>query len=251
MGAARSKIARQSPLQRKRRAALRTSFASAFLIDAASLSGNVAAKVVPRKTKISGTVTGKPAHVEALIVTYGNTSERGHRAGRKVSFRVDIESGQTPIITPIKGSAASAGQPIPDAQAPELEMALARARERGRTRVAEILSDAKMLSADAFARLLGTTRVTVNAKRQKRQVLALEGAKRGFRFPEWQVGPDGKPFSALPELFDRFGDDPWAVYRFLVQSHTELDGLSGREALRRGMIEQVVEAAESVARAFA
>jgi hypothetical protein len=131
---------------------------------------------------------------------------------------------------------------------PRLERALRKAGERGQSRVAEILSGNDMLSADAFANLLGTTRVTVNAKRRNNQVLGLEGAKRGFRFPQWQVGPDGKPFGALPKLFERLGNDGWAVYRFLVQRHPELDGLSGREALQRGMTEQAIEAAESVAR---
>jgi hypothetical protein len=90
--------------------------------------------------------------------------------------------------------------------------------------------------------------VTVNTKRQKRQLLGLEGAKRGFRFPQWQIGRDGKPFGTLPELFNRLGDDSWAVYRFLVQRHPELDGMSGREALEQGKTKQAVEAAESVAR---
>ena len=114
--------------------------------------------------------------------------------------------------------------------------------------MAEILDREEMLSADDFAHLLGTTRVTVNAKRQKRQVLGLEGAKRGFRFPRWQLGTNGKPFSALPDLFDRLGDDTWAVYRFLLQHHPALDGLTGREALEQGKSKQAIEAAESIAR---
>ena len=108
-----------------------------------------------------------------------------------------------------------------------------------------------MLSADNLARLLGTTRATINTKRQNRQLLGLEGATRGFRFPSWQIGEDGKPFAALPMLFDRLGDSPWAVYRFLVQSHPELDGETGRDALRKGRTADVIEAAESVAETFA
>jgi hypothetical protein len=46
----------------------------------------------------------------------------------------------------------------------ELEQALAAARSRGRLRATEILSGADMLNGDDFAKLLGTTRVTVNAK---------------------------------------------------------------------------------------
>lgn len=104
-----------------------------------------------------------------------------------------------------------------------------------------------MLSADQFAELLGTTRMTVNTKRQSHQVLGLDGAKRGFRFPAWQVGEDGTPFAALPQLFERLGSGPWSVYRFLVQSHPELDGITGLEALRRGKTDEVLAVADSIA----
>jgi hypothetical protein len=97
--------------------------------------------------------------------------------------------------------------------------------------------------------LIGISRVTVNARRQNHQVLGLEGAKRGFRFPKWQIGADGKPFAALPALFDRLGGSDWAVYRFLVQHHSELDGLTGRDALYRGRSDEALEVAESVLRA--
>jgi DNA-binding transcriptional regulator YiaG len=133
----------------------------------------------------------------------------------------------------------------------DLDAALHAARSRGRAKVAEILRRNDMLSADKFAALIGVSRMTVNAKWQQRQVLGLDGAKRGIRFPAWQIGEDGKPFSVLPELFDRLGGSPWEVYRFLVQHHPELGGLTGCEALRRGQTDEVVDAAESVARAFA
>jgi len=140
----------------------------------------------------------------------------------------------------------------PRAKAPDqLPAALAAARVRGRARVAEILAGPDMLSADAFAELIGTSRVTVNTKRQAHQVLGLEGARRGYRFPDWQIGPDGKPFAALPALFDHLGGSPWAVYRFLVQHHPELSGLTASDALLRGHEAQVVDVAESMARDFA
>ena len=104
-----------------------------------------------------------------------------------------------------------------------------------------------MLSADQFAALLGISRMTVNTRRQNHQVLGLDGAKRGFRFPAWQVGEDGKPFAALPRLFERLGGGPWSVYRFLVQSHPELDGMTGREALRRGKADEALAVTDSIA----
>lgn len=48
-----------------------------------------------------------------------------------------------------------------------------------------------MLSADAD--LLGVSQVAVNTKRQNGQVLGLDGAKRGFRFPAWQLDQDAGP----------------------------------------------------------
>jgi hypothetical protein len=132
-----------------------------------------------------------------------------------------------------------------------LDRAIDAARARGEARVAEILNRPEMLSADAFGELLGTSRMTVHEWRQSRRVLGLEGAKRGFRFPDWQVGQDGKPFGALPALFERLGDE-WAVYRFLVQHHPELDGLTGKEALQRGQSDKVIETAETISQtAFA
>jgi hypothetical protein len=189
------------------------------------------------------------AGAKTLIKIYRWALTKSDRSGRAVRIIVDFKPNRRPKFTKVVTKPASeretAATPMDD---PNLQQALTRARERGRSGVAEILGGDDMLSADAFANLLGTTRVTVNAKRQNRQVLGLEGAIRGFRFPQWQVGPDGKPFSALPDLFERLGDDGWAVYRFLVQRHPELDGLSGREALQQGKRKQALEAAESVAR---
>ena len=183
--------------------------------------------------------------VKNLFENYAEVLKQGHLLGRPVHIRVKVEHGRSPKITSVIVEPKPAPKKIGD---DDLQRALAVARERGRHRVAEILSSNDMLSADAFASLLKTTRVTINSKRKKHQVLALEGATRGFRFPQWQIGQDGKPFGALPKLFERLGDDSWAVYRFLVQHHPELDGLTGREALQRGMTSKAIETAESVAR---
>ena len=181
--------------------------------------------------------------VKNLFENYAEVLKEGHLLGRPVNVRVKVEHGRSPKITSVIVEPVIV-EPGDD----DLQRALAVARERGQHRVAKILSSNDMLSAEAFASLLKTTRVTINSKRKKRQVLALEGATRGFRFPQWQIGQDGKPFSALPKLFERLGDDSWAVYRFLVQHHPELDGLTGREALQRGMTSKAIETAESVAR---
>ena len=114
-------------------------------------------------------------------------------------------------------------------------------------RAGVVLAGEDMLSAEAFAELLGTSRVTVNAKRQAGQLLGLEGAKRGYRFPAWQLDGDGRPYAELPGLLETLRV-PWTVYRFLVQRQGALDGLTGREALERGKGADVLAAAEGVAR---
>ena len=171
-------------------------------------------------------ISAKPGNVKALLAGYGKAMAESQAAGRTVSFRVEVDPTGGTAVTPLE-------EPIADS-ADDLAAALDEARARGKVRAATILAGDDMLSADQFAELLGTTRMTVNTKRQNHQVLGLEGAKRGFRFPAWQVDEDGKPFAALPRLFERLGGGPWSVYRFLVQPHPELDGMTGREALRRG-----------------
>jgi hypothetical protein len=197
------------------------------------------------------TLTSNAAQ-KPILEGYGEAFAKSREAGRPVSFRVDVDPSGGATVTPIEELVARDDTyPVEDSggPGPELQQALAAARERGRLRAAEILGAEDMLSADAFAEALGTSRVTVNTKRQKGQVLGLDGVKRGFRFPLWQLDDEGRPYVELPILHERLGG-AWALYRFLVQPHGELDGLTGREALERGMGKAVLTAAESVARDF-
>jgi len=193
--------------------------------------------------------TVQNAEVKPLLQRYSEAFARSRAEGRAVSFRVDVNPEGATTVTPIEVPPTKDPFAVEkaDANSPELERALAAARERGRLRAAEILSGADMLSADAFAEQLGTSRVTVNAKRQNGQILGLDRAKRGFRFPVWQLDAEGKPYAELQALRHRLGG-PWAVYRFLTQPHGELEGLTGREALERGKGEAVLAAAESIGR---
>lgn len=201
--------------------------------------------------KTRKTLWSHKAQVRALMEVLGETIEESQKSGRATGFRVEVDQTGRPRILPANDAVSTAkgsGKPSKDADGDELERALDAARERGRLRAAEILSGEEMLSADDFAELLGVSRVTVNAKRQKHEVLALDGAKRGFRFPKWQLDENGKPFPALPKLFEQLGDSPWTVYRFLMQHHPELGGARGVDALRRGRGDEVITTAEGVAR---
>ncbi|QLH40890.1 MAG: XRE family transcriptional regulator [Defluviicoccus sp.] len=196
-------------------------------------------------------LTENPKRVKALLQVYGDALDRSRSADRQVSFRIDVDPEGEVVVTPVEEAIAPPAPVVKDDVEPDIELqgALAAARERGQLRAAEILGGEDMLSADEFAKLLGTTRVTVNTKRHNCQILGLDGAKRGFRFPAWQLDSEGKPYAELAALHERLGG-PWAVYRFLVQPHGELGGLTGRQALERGKSSAALEAAESVGRDF-
>jgi hypothetical protein len=127
----------------------------------------------------------------------------------------------------------------------DLEAALNEARARGRRLAAQILAGPEMLSSESFAQRIGVTRETVRRKLSRREVLGLSGAKRGWRFPAWQVLEDGRLLTELSRLFELLDDNPWTVYRFLLQPHPELAGRTALAALRTGEVDAVLGLAES------
>lgn len=167
---------------------------------------------------------------------------------RTQMFQTKLQTKRGHIVDFVTGRKTLSNPGVPGHR---LDDALAAARARGQQRAAAILSGNDMLSAEDFGQRVGATRASVNNWRKAGRVLGLSGAKRGFRYPAWQISPEGGPYEVLPELFDRLGGSSWAVYRFLVQHHPELSGRTGAEALAEGDAALVVDAAESVARAFA
>jgi len=69
------------------------------------------------------------------------------------------------------------------------------------------LAGREMLSASASAKLIGVSREAVRRKHQRYEVLGLKGAKRGLRFPKWQVTPNSGLLPELPKLFDMLGGE--------------------------------------------
>ncbi len=232
---------------RKPSGATRMTLTTAFMTDAGScLPKGASAVTFQAPRNAIELLSAEPAKAKALLQGYGEAIAKSRKEGHPVSFRVEVDPSGVATVTPMEKTAAAVLAPSED-DAGGLEVALEEARARGRVRAARILAAEDMLSADQFAALLGTSRMTVNTKRQNHQVLGLDGAKRGFRFPAWQISDDGKPYAALPRLFERLGGGAWSVYRFLVQTHPELDGLTGREALNRGKSEQALAVADGIA----
>jgi hypothetical protein len=109
------------------------------------------------------------------------------------------------------------------------------------------LADPEMLNTAALAERLGMSEEGIRLKRKRHEILGLAFAKRGIRYPGWQVLPDRQLLPALPRLFAVLGDESWRLFRFLQLHHAELGGQRAREALRRGRVEAVLTAAENVA----
>lgn len=206
----------------------------------------------PVPKEVGRTLAMSADSVAVVLDALRAAASESRSAGTALQFVVEVEPSGRPRIVEAFGdlpeaSAEQSDLEMDTGEAAELDQALAEARERGRHAVAEILAGRDMLSADAFAAHLKTTRETVNTWRKSHQVLAVQGATRGYRYPLWQVGADGRPFSALPELFAVLDGDPWEVYRLLSQPHAELDGLTGCEALRRKQDGAVLETARGIA----
>jgi hypothetical protein len=217
--------------------------------DAMRLSSGSAAAAslefaVPVAPSVLKTLSARPSTVKSLVDRFGKLIALTQKSGQASGFTVMIDAKGNPKFEPLRNRIPPAAV---SADGNRLEAALDAARERGRVRSAQILDQSDMLTAEAFAGRLGVSRMTVNARRQKHELLGLDGAKRGFRFPAWQVDEDGKAYDVLPKLFDLLGDNPWTVYRFLTQRHAALEGVTAKDALHQGKVAQVLQAAESLA----
>jgi hypothetical protein len=124
-----------------------------------------------------------------------------------------------------------------------LEAALERARERGRMVKAEVLASPDMLSSDQVAALLGMTRQGVDRRRRQGRLLALQGERRGYRYPAWQF-EGGQVLPGLAEAMARLEDHPWTKYRFFLIREASLGDRTPLEALRAGEVDAVLRTAE-------
>lgn len=195
------------------------------------------------QTKIKPMQRFLPGFDEAMV--------KSRRAGRPLTLHIHIDPKGPITVFGIDESVPSVSPDLEQSLATDssLEAALDAARERGRIRAAEILAQDDMLTGQELGKRLGMSRMAVNTKRQNGQLLGLAGAKRGFRYPFWQLNAEGKPYAELETLHKKLGG-PWEVYRFLVQRHPELEGLTGRQAFERKKAKAALKVADSVGRDF-
>ncbi len=127
--------------------------------------------------------------------------------------------------------------------------ALAQAFDRAEERKVNLLKRPDMLNGEQLAAELGLSRATVDNRRQEGKLLALEfGAKRGFRFPQWQrdLVEERDTRASFEAVLNQLAPvEPWSRYRFFVQSSPELGGRTPVEALRAREGAAVLHAAET------
>jgi hypothetical protein len=100
-------------------------------------------------------------------------------------------------------------------------------------KIAALVSGPDMLTSDEMAEQLDVSRETIHQWHKAGKIIGVNGAKRGLRFPKWQIGDRGRPLAGLEEIVGAFHDDHWAAWRFLSEPVPEL-GQLGYEALAQG-----------------
>ncbi|OYX11224.1 MAG: hypothetical protein B7Z15_12215 [Rhizobiales bacterium 32-66-8] len=201
-------------------------------------NGQVVAEAPVSKERLPR-IAGKMHVVGKVISGYADAAAKAKRTGKPliVTYRVTPDG---------KAEAVSEAPADPPPIGP-LDAALARARTRGAAKAADILKGADMLTARDFGPLIGASHETVNAKRKRHEVLGLEGATRGVKYPRWQVTETGLPLPGLAQLFEVLGPQPWTVFRFLRTELAELGGDTALDALKAGRIDDVLGAAKNQA----
>lgn len=107
----------------------------------------------------------------------------------------------------------------------------------------ERLAAADMISTDAAAALVQTSRVTINSWISKGRAIGLNQSKRGLKLPRWQFEP--ALWEALPKISAAMGvTEGWALLAFLETPHGALRGTAPRQAIEQGQVDRVIALAQ-------
>uniref|UniRef100_E6VQ07 Uncharacterized protein n=1 Tax=Rhodopseudomonas palustris (strain DX-1) TaxID=652103 RepID=E6VQ07_RHOPX len=225
----------------QRRGAGAPSKRSKKLVSSGGGKGDLRVVALGKKPKTSAKTN--PRSIEKRVSLeffkwYSAGAKKAKKIGQPVRFTVEVLPD---------GSAKAIGTPVTIAppNVSSLEAALSAARDRGRIKIAEILKGEDMLTGSDFGALIGVSHETVNVRRGRGEILGLQGAARGVRYPSWQLTDAGMPLPGLSELFEVLGRQPWTVFRFLQTQHSELDGRTALEAMKGGQREAVLEVAKN------
>lgn len=126
-------------------------------------------------------------------------------------------------------------------QREERDALLKASEKRGTIAFEKIMSAEDMLTPGAMAERLNTTRQTIDAWRKSRRLLALKGAKRGYRYPAWQIDERNRLLPGLKEVLTAIGDEV-TVFLWLRAPQPGFGTDTGADALRRNPAEDIIEA---------
>lgn len=227
----------------KTRKALKAELIKAVSAAVEALSPDQLKRLGASKHKRSGInvkAVSKETRQGLTIEIFDEASSGASSSGERTLFGLTSEALDGKPLQRIKTAA----------QQHVLDTALSRAAQRADALISEIMTQPEMLSSDEMAHRLGVTRDTVNRRREAGRLLALSGAKRGFRYPAWQLDRHGKPVAGLERVLIAAGD-AWSAYRWLTTTHPELDNRSGLDALRKGQESDLLALIENQGETFA
>ena len=187
------------------------------------------------------------AHATKVLENEGITNVKPARIILSHADAKRVASGSVTAIKAIVFPANATDAVVAEAPEQALERSLKAARERGEAVKDKLLVDPEMLSTAEMAQRLRMSEEGIRLKRKRQELLGLEFAKRGIRYPIWQLLENQRLLPDLPRIFSILGDRPWAVYRFLLQRHPELGGARAVDALKRGGLDGVLAAAQNTA----
>ena len=100
--------------------------------------------------------------------------------------------------------------------------------------------DQETVSAKEMAELMKIERQAVDQRRARGELLALQGSKRGYRYPRWQSEP--RLWKTLPPVLMLLQEEnPWDVFAFLQGHYPALGGRTPVELLRKDETEIVMD----------
>src|SRR6266536_669733 len=131
------------------------------------------------------------------------------------------------------------------AGADEAERDFNEARLRGLGRVAELRKMAEpCLETGAVCDLLGVSRETIRKKLERKQLLALPKGSEDRVFPVFQF-QGGKVLPGVDQVLEVLDTDPFVALSFFLSRSPFFGNKSAADALKAGMIEEVVTEAGS------
>ncbi len=137
---------------------------------------------------------------------------------------------------------------MPEPNSATDEQVIARAQLRGLEARQQVLeAEGGTLSAEQLARRLHLTRQAVDLRRRNHRLIGLPIGRHGYRYPVWQLGPDGV-WPWVPQVIEALAPhDPWQQVFFLLSLHPDLGGQTPLNALRAGRADEVVALARTYA----